>query len=237
MFNNPLNSFHDIVSDAKEDREQLDRLLTISTPRERLTVALIALVLGILLGWLFFGNVARSLVVDGVLAGQGESMAGQGENPAGQGENPAAQGVLAGQGENPAAQGENPATQGVLAGQGENPAAQGENAAEDIWIVPAFIWAETDIASHIEDGMPVMIETDLADGEKGEHGGTVRAISPMPFAGGPGAIGTEAPVFVHRIDIALDERLDLNTLADMKCRMVIEVGRQTPISLFLTRRP
>ena len=85
--------------------------------------------------------------------------------------------------------------------------------------------------------MPVMIETDLADGEKGEHGGTVRAISPMPFAGGPGAIGTEAPVFVHRIDIALDERLDLNTLADMKCRMVIEVGRQTPISLFLTRRP
>ena len=224
MFNNPLNSFHDIVSDAKEDREQLDRLLTISTPRERLTVALIALVLGILLGWLFFGNVARSLVVDGVLAGQGESMAGQGENPAAQGENPAAQG-------------ENPAAQGVLAAQGENPAAQGENAAEDIWIVPAFIWAETDIASHIEDGMPVMIETDLADGEKGEHGGTVRAISPMPFAGGPGAIGTEAPVFVHRIDIALDERLDLNTLADMKCRMVIEVGRQTPISLFLTRRP
>ena len=224
MFNNPLNSFHDIVSDAKEDREQLDRLLTISTPRERLTVAVIALILGILLGWLFFGNVARSLVVDGVLAGQGESMAGQGENPA-------AQDVLAGQGESMAGQGENPA------GQGENPAAQGENAAEDIWIVPAFIWAETDIASHIEDGMPVMIETDLADGEKGEHGGTVRAISPMPFAGGPGAIGTEAPVFVHRIDIALDERLDLNTLADMKCRMVIEVGRQTPISLFLTRRP
>ncbi len=217
MFNNPLNSFHDIVSDAKEDREQLDRLLTISTPRERLTVALIALILGILLGWLFLGNVARSLVVDGVLAGQGESMAGQGESMAGQGENPAGQ--------------------GVLAGQGENPAAQDENASEGSRIVPAFIWAETDIASHIEDGMPVMIETDLADGEKGEHGGTVRAISPMPFAGGPGAIGTEAPVFVHRIDIALDERLDLNTLADMKCRMVIEVGRQTPISLFLTRRP
>ena len=224
MFNNPLNSFHDIVSDAKEDREQLDRLLTISTPRERLTVALIALILGILLGWLFFGNVARSLVVDGVLAGQGESMAGQGENPA-------AQDVLAGQGESMAGQGENPAA------QGENPAAQDENASEGSRIVPAFIWAETDIASHIEDGMPVMIETDLADGEKGEHGGTVRAISPMPFAGGPGAIGTEAPVFVHRIDIALDERLDLNTLADMKCRMVIEVGRQTPISLFLTRRP
>ena len=211
MFNNPLNSFHDIVSDAKEEREQLDRLLTISTPRERLTVALIALVLGILLGWLFLGNVARSLVVDGVLAGQGVSMAGQDESLAGQGES--------------------------MAGQDGSMAGQGENASECSRIVPAFIWAETDIASHIEDGMPVMIETDLADGEKGEHGGTVRAISHIPFAGGPGAIGTEAPVFVHRIDIALDERLDLNTLADMKCRMVIEVGRQTPISLFLTRRP
>ena len=210
MFNNPLNSFHDIVSDAKEEREQLDRLLTISTPRERLTVALIALVLGILLGWLFLGNVARSLVVDGVLAGQGESMAGQGENPA---------------------------AQDVLAGQGESMAGKGENASEGSRIVPAFIWAETDVASHIENGMPVMIETDLADGEKGEHGGTVRAISHIPFPGGPGAIGTEAPVFVHRVDIALDERLDLNTLADRKCRMVIEVGRQAPISLFLTRRP
>ena len=86
MFNNPLNSFHEIVAEAKEEREQLDRLLTISTPRERLLVVAIALVLGILLAWLFFGSVSRSLVVEGVLAGQGEALSVQGETPPGQGE-------------------------------------------------------------------------------------------------------------------------------------------------------
>ncbi len=183
MFNNLLNSFHETVAEAKEEREQLDRLLTISTPRERLIVAAIALVLCILLGWLFFGNVARSLVVDGVLT------------------------------------------------------EQGENPTESSRTVLAFIWVEADAASHIEDGMPVMIETDMADGEKGAHGGTIRAISDVPFSGGPGASGPEAPVFVHRVDIALEEGLDLNTLADRKCRIVIELGRQAPISLFLMRRP
>ena len=183
MFNNPLNSFHEIVAEAKEEREQLDRLLTISTPRERLVVAAIALVLCILLGWLFFGNVARSLVVDGVLA------------------------------------------------------EQGGNLTEESGTVRAFIWAETDIASHIEDGMPVMIETELTDGEKGAHGGAVRTISDVPFSGGQGASEPVAPVFVRRVDIALEEPLDLNTLADRECRIVIELGRQTPISLFLMRRP
>ena len=183
MFNNPLNSFHDTVAEAKEEREQLDRLLTISTPRERLLVAVIAVVLCILLGWLFFGNVARSLVVDGVLA------------------------------------------------------VQGDHLAEGNRIVPVYIWVEGGISSHIENGMPVMIETDRADGEAGSHGGTVRANSAVPFDGDLGAFEPEAPVFVRRIDIALDESLDLNTLAGRKCRIVIEIGRQAPISLFLTGRP
>ena len=67
MFNNPFDSFHNTVAEAKEEREQLDRLLMISTPRERLLVSAIALLLSVLLAWLFFGNVARSLTVDGVL--------------------------------------------------------------------------------------------------------------------------------------------------------------------------
>lgn len=68
MFNSPLDSFHNTVAEAKDEREQLDRLLTISTPRERLLVVGIALLLCILLAWLFFGSVARSLAVEGVLA-------------------------------------------------------------------------------------------------------------------------------------------------------------------------
>ena len=67
MFNSPFDSFHNTVAEAKDEREQLDRLLTISTPRERLLVVGVALLLCILLAWLFFGSVARSLAVDGVL--------------------------------------------------------------------------------------------------------------------------------------------------------------------------
>ena len=74
MFNNLLNSFHETVAEAKEDREQLDRLLTISTPRERLLVAAIAVFLCALLAWFFFGSVARSIVVDGVIVEQGETL-------------------------------------------------------------------------------------------------------------------------------------------------------------------
>ena len=74
MFNNPFDSFHNTVAEAKEEREQLDRLLTISTPRERLLVAVIALLLFILAAWLFFGSMARSLAVDGVLVEPGENL-------------------------------------------------------------------------------------------------------------------------------------------------------------------
>lgn len=67
MFNNPFNSFHDTVAEAKEEREQLDRLLTISTPRERLIVVAIALFFLVLAAWLFFGSVTRSVAVQGLL--------------------------------------------------------------------------------------------------------------------------------------------------------------------------
>ena len=73
MFNNPFDSFHKTVAAAKEEREQLDRLLTISTPRERLLVAGIAALLVILAAWLFLGSVARSIAVDGVLVEPGEN--------------------------------------------------------------------------------------------------------------------------------------------------------------------
>ncbi|MDE0691798.1 MAG: hypothetical protein OXI55_06070 [Gammaproteobacteria bacterium] len=72
MFNNPFGSFHDMVAEAKEEREQLDRLLTVSSPRDSvavLGVALAALVLGM---WLFLGSVSRSLTLDGVVLGAGE---------------------------------------------------------------------------------------------------------------------------------------------------------------------
>ncbi|WP_419949642.1 hypothetical protein [Candidatus Palauibacter sp.] len=80
MFNSPFDSFHDTVAEAKQEREQLDRLLTISTPRERLLVAAIALWLLIFVTWLFFGNVARSLAVDGVLVDPGTNLSEAGRS-------------------------------------------------------------------------------------------------------------------------------------------------------------
>ena len=67
MFDNIFQSFHETVAQAKAEREQLDRLLTVSTPRERLLVAAVALVLLVLGAWGFFGSVPHSLAVDGVL--------------------------------------------------------------------------------------------------------------------------------------------------------------------------
>ena len=72
MFSDPFDSFHNMVSEAKEERENLDRLLTVSTPRERALVAVVGLVLLILAGWLFFGSVARTTAFGGVLIGPGE---------------------------------------------------------------------------------------------------------------------------------------------------------------------
>ena len=72
MFNNPFSSFHDMVAEAKDEREQLDRLLTVSSPRDSVAVVGVALVVLVLGMWLFLGSVSRSLTLDGVVLGARE---------------------------------------------------------------------------------------------------------------------------------------------------------------------
>ncbi|MCY3626314.1 MAG: hypothetical protein F4039_01830 [Gammaproteobacteria bacterium] len=67
MFNNLFDSFHDTVAKAKNQREELDSLLTISAPRERQFIIAVLIVLLALSAWLMFGNVRHSVIVDGVL--------------------------------------------------------------------------------------------------------------------------------------------------------------------------
>ena len=176
MFNSPFDSFHNTVAEAKDEREQLDRLLTISTPRERLLVVGVALLLCILLAWLFFGSVTRSLAVDGVLL-----------------------------------------EPGVAAPEGQRS-------------VQALVWFEGDVAEDIEAGVPVAIEVDLAGGTSGTLDGVIETISPAPVSEELRAVASAAPVTVHRVDIALDESLDLASLAGSKCRIVIELGTQAPVA-------
>ena len=74
MFDNPFDSFHNAVAEAKEEREQLDRLLTISTPRERLLVIVISVTVAAFAVWLFLGQVTQSISIDGVLTFSDETV-------------------------------------------------------------------------------------------------------------------------------------------------------------------
>ena len=178
VFNNPFDSFHNIVSKAKEEREQLDRLLTISTPRERLLVGVIALALFFLAAWLFFGSVARSVAVDGVLAGPDENASGGNRS------------------------------------------------------VQALAWVESGVAPQIQAGMPARIVLTVTGGEADTLEGEVAAIAAVPLSAGPAAFESAAPASAHRIAIVLDEGIEPASLAGRECRIVIELGRQSPLGLF-----
>ena len=182
MFKNPFDSFHNTVAEAKEEREQLDRLLTISTPRERLLVSVVALALFVLAAWLFFGSVARSVAVDGVLV------------------------------------------------------EPGDNRFEGKSCVLALVWAESDVAPQIEAGMPAVIELAVKDGKADTLDGEVAAIAAVPLSDGLAAFESAAPMSVHRVEIALDDGLEFASLAGRKCRIVIELGKQSPVALFGLRR-
>lgn len=69
MFN---TVFLDDAIAKKNKRQQLDRLLRVTTPNERIILAGIGLVLLALLGWALFGNVTRSITLDGVLLKPGK---------------------------------------------------------------------------------------------------------------------------------------------------------------------
>ncbi len=182
MFNNPFDSFHNTVAEAKEEREQLDRLLTVSTPRERLLVWGIAVSLVVLVARLFLGSVARSVTVDGLLVEPGES-----------------------------------------SGEGSRS-------------VQALVWVQSDVALDIRPGMPAAIELTMPDGEPGTLDGEVVTIAGVPLSEDLAEFESTVRMFVHRVDIALDEDLDLAALSGSECRIVIQLGRQPPIALFGMRR-
>ena len=182
MFNNPFDSFHNTVAEAKEEREQLDRLLTISTPRERLLVIAIASLLFILAGWLFFGSVPRGIAVDGVLT-----------KPDG-------------------------------------------DHLRNHRSVQALVWVERDVAPRIRAGMPVAMELDMPDGKTTTLDGKVAKIASLALSEGLAAFESAAPVSVYRVEIALDKGLDLASRAGRECRIVIQLGRQSPVALLRMRR-
>ena len=100
----------------------------------------------------------------------------------------------------------------------------------------ALVWVRSDVAPQIEPGVPVLIELAAGDGDAQALDGEVAAIAAVPLADVPATLESSAPLAVLRVDIALDEGLDLGSLATQQCRIVIELGRQSPAALFGMRQ-
>ncbi len=183
MFNNPFDSFHNTVAEAKEEREQLDRLLTISTPRERLLVMGIALLLCILVAWFFFGSVVRNLALDGMLVEPQEELSG------------------------------------------------------NTGTVQVLVWVERGVSPSIEPGMPAVIELAVTDGAADTLDGQIGNVATVSVSDGMATFASAAPVSPQLVEIVLDQGIDFASLEGRECRIVIELGRQSPIALFEMRRP
>ena len=177
MFNNPFDSFHKTVGKAKKEREQLDRLLTISTPGELALVSVTGAVLLLFVAWLFFGSVTRSITVDGQLVEpDGNSL--------------------------------------------QSPQLQ------------AAVWLERDLAGQIGAGMPALLQAALPNGEARTLEGMVTAIADVPLPGGLTAYGSAARFSMHFVHFTPDEGGDQALPDGTECRIVIELGRQSPLAFF-----
>lgn len=64
MFGNP---FIEEAADSRNKRQQLDHLLRVTAPHERVILAGIGLVLLMLVAWALFGSIVRSVTIDGIL--------------------------------------------------------------------------------------------------------------------------------------------------------------------------
>ncbi len=67
MFRNFGNSFREQVIAASENRQQLDRLLRVTAPHERIVVAATGLLLAGLGVWVLFGSIDREITLQAVL--------------------------------------------------------------------------------------------------------------------------------------------------------------------------
>lgn len=68
MFSSP---YRKQAATSKSEREQLDNLLKVTAPHERLFLVVIGMIFLMFLGWMAFGSVTRTVSVDGILIESG----------------------------------------------------------------------------------------------------------------------------------------------------------------------
>ena len=178
MPNNPFDSFHDMVAEAKAEREQLDRLLTISTPRERLLVAAIGLLLAVLVGWLFLGSVPREIALQGALVEPNDFQSGSNR------------------------------------------------------LVRAMVLTAPRVAAGLKAGLPVKVVVSMPGGKPEMLDGTLADIATARVVDAGAESARLLPLPGIPIDILLKDGLDFASLTRRECRIVIELGRQSPAALF-----
>ena len=84
--------------------------------------------------------------------------------------------------------------------------------------------------------MPASLEVDMTDGPARSHEGVVARLAAAPPADGAAPFESAAPVTMHRLDIALDQGQEFAPADGPGCRIVIELGRQSPLAFFVRRQ-
>ena len=183
MFDNPFDSFHNAVAEAKEEREQLDRLLTISTPRERLLVIVICVSVVAFAAWLFLGKVSQSISINGTLTFSDELT------------------------------------------QTTDTSSPAKVSAKSFWLTHKEV-------RHISVGLGAAIEVTMSDGDTITIDGKVAGIDAATLAGEIQPSEPQAATGLYRVYFTLNEAFDVTAIRNRNCRIAVELGRRSPISLF-----
>jgi hypothetical protein len=69
LFNNP---FREQAVAASANRQQLDRLLRVTAPHERIVLVAVGLILAGVVGWVVFGSITRDVTLEGTLVAAGQ---------------------------------------------------------------------------------------------------------------------------------------------------------------------
>ncbi len=176
MFNNPLESFHNTVAEAKAEREQLDRLLTVSSPRELLLLVLVLVLLAALIVWLVFGVLDRNIATNATLLEHSVS------------------------------------------------------ADKLNQVVRMEALLRTEFGPAVKTGMAVEITPVNDQGNPTTIKGNIRSILSLDLS--EGSFGeARNPLTTKLFQITVDPEVDLSSYEDSECRLIIQLGRQSPLQL------
>ena len=176
MFNNPFDSFHNTVAEAKAEREQLDRLLTVSSPRELLLLIFVLSLLAALTVWLVFGVLDKNIEANATVLER--SVTADSSNQ----------------------------------------------------VVRVKAWLSTEFGPAVQVGMPVKIKPVKRQGNSTTIEGNIRSILSLDVSEEMSVVG-RAPLTTKLFQITVNPDDDLLSYADSECRLIIQLGRQSPLEL------